>query len=51
MPDFKTKLLTYLETKLSECQPKDIGVNGRWVGGDEKLFYFIKALIYEVERW
>lgn len=51
MPDFKTKLLKYLEAKMDEYTPTDIDINGRWIGGDEKLFYFIKALIHEVERW
>lgn len=51
MPDFKTKLLAYLESKMSDCMPKGFDVNGRWVGGNEDVFYFIKALIHEVERW
>ena len=51
MPDFKTKLLTYLQDKMDEYTPTDIDINGRWIGGDEKLFYFIKALIHEVETW
>lgn len=51
MPDFKTKLLTYLQDKMDEYTPTDIDINGRWVGGNEDVFYFIKALIHEVERW
>lgn len=51
MPDFKTKLLAYLESKINEYTPSDIDINGRWVGGNEDVFYFIKALIHEVERW
>lgn len=51
MPDFKTKLLKYLETKMDEYTPTDIDINGRWVGGNEDVFYFIKAFIHEVETW
>lgn len=51
MPDFKTKLLTYLESKINEYTPSDIDINGRWVGGDEELFYFVKELLQEVEKW
>lgn len=50
MPDFKTKLLTYLENKMDEYTPTDIDINGRWVGGDEKLFYFVKELIRKIEE-
>lgn len=51
MPDFKTKLLTYLESKINEYTPSDIDINGRWVGGDEKLFFFVKELIHKIEEW
>lgn len=50
MPDFKTKLLTYLESKIDEYTPSDIDINGRWVGGDEKLYFFVKELIHKIEE-
>lgn len=49
--DFKTKLLSYLADLMLTYYPADVDVTGRWVGGDEKLYFFVKELALEVESW
>lgn len=46
----KAKLMMYLADLALTYSPVDIE-NGRWIGGDEKLYLFVKALSEEIERW
>ena len=47
----KTKLMMYLADLQLAYSPVDIDANGRWVGGDEKLYLFVKGLAEELDRW
>ena len=47
----KTKLMMYLADLQLTYSPVDIDSNGRWVGGDEKLYLFVKGLAEELDRW
>ena len=46
----KSKLLMYLADLELTYSPVSIE-NGKWIGGDEKLYLFIKGLCEEIERW
>lgn len=46
----KSKIIGYLADLALTYSPVEID-NGRWVGGDEKLYLFVKALSEEIERW
>lgn len=46
----KSKLITYLADLELTYSPVSIE-DGKWIGGDEKLFLFVKALHEEIERW
>ena len=47
----KNKLLLYLADLELTYSPVDIDGKGRWVGGDEKLYWFVRGLREEVEGW
>ena len=47
----KNKLLMYLADLQLAYSPVDIDSNGRWVGGDEKLYLFVKELTEEISTW
>lgn len=44
-------ILAYLAELIKLFEPSGIDINGRWVGGDEKLFYFVKELMRKIENW
>ena len=47
----KAKLMMYLADLQLTYSPVDIDSNGRWVGGDEKLYLFVKELTEEISTW
>lgn len=47
----KNKLISYLENLCNTYSPVCLDIAGRWVGGDEKLFWFCKELKEQIEAW
>ena len=47
----KEKLIGYLSDLCATYSPVCIDIAGRWVGGDEKLYWAYKGLLEEVARW
>lgn len=44
------RLEAYLEELKVQYSPESIR-NGKWIGGDEKLFHFVKDLEDEFKQW
>lgn len=47
----KHKLLSYLSDLMHTCSPVGIDIAGRWVGGNETLYWAYKGLMEELEKW
>lgn len=47
----RDKLIAYLSDLCVKYSPVCLDIAGRWVGGDEKLYWAFKGLLEEIKGW